>query len=241
MIKVNSLHLSHDTGRKEKTEIFKDISFQLKKGESLAIIGPSGCGKTSLLYTISGLIRPTYGTVSINGNKVLKPGGNQALILQNIGLLPWKTVWNNTVLNLDIDEKNRDRIKGILSSLGLEGLARRYPTQLSEGQKKRVGLARALARNPSILLMDEPLASLDALTKENIQNLTLKLWKEEELTMILVTHDIDEAAFLGQRIMVLSERPARVKAMVENPEMGNISYRKNEEFYQQVQKLRELL
>lgn len=241
MIEVDSLHLSHYRGRKEKTEIFKDISFQLKQGESLAIIGPSGCGKTSLLYTICGLIQPIRGKVLINGNRVVKPGGDWALILQNIGLLPWKTVWDNTVFNLDLNNGSEERIKGILSSLGLGALTDRYPAQLSEGQKKRVGLARALAQNPSILLMDEPLASLDALTKEKIQNLTLKLWKEKELTVILVTHDIDEAVFLGQRIMVLSSRPARVKSMVKNPEMGDESYREREEFYRQVRKLRELL
>lgn len=240
MIEVDSLSLSFKRGRKKRTEIFKNISFQVDEGESLAIIGPSGCGKTSLLYTISGLIQPTDGRVSIKKKEVIEPGGDWALILQNIGLLPWKTVWNNTVFNLDLNDGNRERIKGILSSLGLRELTNRYPTQLSEGQKKRVGLARALARNPSILLMDEPLASLDALTKEKIQNLTLKLWKEEKLTMILVTHDIEEAVFLGQRIMVLSTKPATVKQIVENPQTGDIDYREQEVFYNQVRKLREL-
>lgn len=242
MIKIDSLHLSHRKGRKGKVEIFKNISFQLEKGESLAIIGPSGCGKTSLLYTISGLIEPTEGEIEINGEKVKKPGGDWFLLLQTIGLLPWKTVWDNVTLNLNLNgQADRRRIEKILASLGLKELKGRYPSQLSEGQKKRVGFARALARDPSILLMDEPLASLDALSKEELQNLTLRLWKEKELTLILVTHDIEEAVFLGQRIMVLTERPAKIKQMVANPEMGTINYREEEGFYSRIRTLRELL
>lgn len=242
MIKIDSLHLSHPKGRKGKIEIFKNISFQLKKGESLAVIGPSGCGKTSLLYTISGLIEPTKGEIEINGKKVIKPGGDWFLLLQTIGLLPWKTVWDNVTLNLNLNgQGDQRRIDKILGSLGIEGLKDRYPSQLSEGQKKRVGFARALARDPSILLMDEPLASLDALSKEELQNLTLRLWKEKELTLILITHDIEEAVFLGQRIMILTERPARIKQIVENPEMGAVSYREKEGFYNQIRTLRELL
>lgn len=242
MIKIDSLHLSHRKGRKGKVEIFKNISFQLEKGESLAIIGPSGCGKTSLLYTISGLIEPTEGEIEINGEKVKKPGDDWFLLLQTIGLLPWKTVWDNVTLNLNLNgQADRRRIEKILASLGLKELKGRYPSQLSEGQKKRVGFARALARDPSILLMDEPLASLDALSKEELQNLTLRLWKEKELTLILVTHDIEEAVFLGQRIMVLTERPAKIKQMVANPEMGTINYREEEGFYSRIRTLRELL
>lgn len=242
MIEVKSLHLEYNGERGRKTVAIEDLSFQVSEGESLAVIGPSGCGKTSLLYTLCGLLKPTTGIVRVRDKEVGGPRQDVALILQTIGLLPWKTVWKNIVLGLNLNGKHdRVRIRGILAELGIKGLANRYPVQLSEGQRKRVGIARALARDPAILLMDEPLASVDAITKEKIQNSILKLWKERRLTMVLVTHDIEEATFLGERIIVLSDRPAYVKTIVENLGMGDVEYRNSEDFYLKVRELRSYL
>jgi len=242
IIEVESLHLEYEGKRRERVAVIEDLSFGVREGESLALIGPSGCGKTSLLYILCGLVQPTSGRAKVRGKEVKGPRRDVALILQNIGLLPWKTVWKNVVLGLKLDgDGDREGIRRILAELGLEGLEGRYPSQLSGGQLRRVGLARALARAPAILLMDEPLASLDALTKERLQDQVLQLWRERELAMVLVTHDIEEATFLGERILVLTDRPARIKAEIENPEMGEIEYRRSEGFYEKVRQLRDLL
>lgn len=242
MIEVKSLNLEYDSGQGGKTVAIENISFQIRKEESLAIIGPSGCGKTSLLYVLAGLIEPTAGKVKVKDEEVKKPCKDVALILQTIGLLPWKTIWRNITLGLNLSERSiRTRIKKILKELGIENLVDRYPAQLSEGQRKRAGIARALARTPKILLMDEPLSSLDAITKEKIQNTILKLWKEQSLTMILITHDVAEAVFLGERILVLSDRPAYIKAKVSNPGMGEVKYRNSEDFHLKARELRSYL
>jgi NitT/TauT family transport system ATP-binding protein len=247
MIEVESLHLEYELARGRRVEAIANLSLEVGRGESLAIIGPSGCGKTSLLYILAGLLRPTSGRVQIAGEEVRGPRRDVALVLQDIGLLPWKSVWRNAILGLELnggaDEAQLARVETILEELGLAELKDRYPAQLSGGQKKRVGIARALAVEPQLLLMDEPLVSLDALTKEGIQNSILRLWQErkEQLTLILVTHDIEEATFLGERIVVLSPRPARIKAEIANPGMGSVDYRTSPQFYTQVRRLRELL
>lgn len=246
MIEVKSLHLEYELTRRRRVEAIAGLSLKVERGESLAIIGPSGCGKTSLLYVLAGLLKPTAGRVRIGGKEVHGPRRDVALVLQDIGLLPWKSVWRNAILGLELnggaDEAQLARVEAILEELGLGELKDRYPAQLSGGQKKRVGIARALAVEPQLLLMDEPLVSLDALTKEEIQNSILKLWEErkERLTSVLVTHDIEEAVFLGERIVVLSARPATIKAEIANPS-GSIDYRTSSEFYAQVRRLRELL
>jgi len=247
MIEVKSLHLEYELTRRRRVEAIAGLSLKVERGESLAIIGPSGCGKTSLLYVLAGLLKPTAGRVRIAGKEVRGPRRDVALVLQDIGLLPWKSVWRNAILGLELNGGGNDRaqlarVEAILEELGLSELRDRYPAQLSGGQKKRVGIARALAVEPQLLLMDEPLVSLDALTKEEIQNSILKLWEErkERLTSVLVTHDIEEAVFLGERIVVLSARPATIKAEIANPS-GSIDYRTSSEFYAQVRRLRELL
>jgi NitT/TauT family transport system ATP-binding protein len=246
MIEVKSLHLEYELARRRRVEAIAGLSLKVERGESLAIIGPSGCGKTSLLYVLAGLLKPTAGRVRIAGKEVRGPRRDVALVLQDIGLLPWKSVWRNAILGLELnggaDEAQLSKVEAILEELGLVELRDRYPAQLSGGQKKRVGIARALAVEPQLLLMDEPLVSLDALTKEEIQNSILKLWEErkERLTSVLVTHDIEEAVFLGERIVVLSARPATIKAEIANPS-GSIDYRTSSEFYAQVRRLRELL
>ena len=371
MIHIEKLTVEYRDGR-QVIPVIDNLCLDVAAGESIAILGPSGCGKTSLLYAICGLVQPKSGRVIVDGQPVERPRRDVALILQDLGLLPWKTVWKNASLSLELgrplatstpslpptDEglarewhrrkkslfwgyfwlittgawaagqrfyldrpfsaavylvtlglwaiaggfywseiqkilefnPNADwntrlwgggwpqivlflavlglsaellsrliydlltmprqireanlliaqqvqSVKPILDELGLDSrFYDRYPHQLSGGERQRVALARALATHPKVLLMDEPLAALDAFNRERIQDLLFQLWKERGFTQIIVTHDVQEAVFLGSRIVVLTERPARVKAILENPCVG--TSRTSEAFYQKVLELR---
>ncbi len=241
MIEVNNVTIVYGDGA-HAVRAVDDITFKLAQGRSLALIGPSGCGKTSILFALAGLLHPCSGAITIGGRQVTGPRRDVALILQNAGLLPWKTVWQNAnlslLLNGDYPERNALQV---LTHLGLENVKSRFPAELSEGMKRRVGIARALSTAPSVLLMDEPLASLDTLTREKIQDLFLTLWYENAFSLVLVTHNIEEAAFLGQEIVVLSERPAQIKTIVENPNMGALDYRGSAAFQAIMARLREAL
>ncbi len=224
------------------TRAVDGVSLEIAEGESLALIGPSGCGKTSLLFAIAGLHRATEGEIRIGDEPIRGTRREIALILQDAGLLPWKTVWQNANLSLKLRrEFPAKSAADVLQELGLSEVRDRYPAELSEGMKRRVGVARALSTAPNVMLMDEPLASLDTLTKERIQDLFLRLWNRHRFSLILVTHDIEEAAFLGQRIVVLTERPARIKAMVSNDAVGGLDYRESDAFRETVRRLREAL
>ncbi|MFN4218614.1 MAG: ABC transporter ATP-binding protein [Candidatus Bipolaricaulia bacterium] len=371
MIHIDKLSLEYRDGH-QAVPVIDNLCLDVAAGESITILGPSGCGKTSLLYAICGLVQPTRGKVIVDGHPVERPRRDVALILQDLGLLPWKTVWKNASLSLElggpvatptpsltsqdkalVQEWHRrkkslfwgyfwlvltgawaagqrfylDRpfsaavylvtlglwalaggfywseiqkivqlnpdanlstrlwgggwpqillfvavlglsaellsrliydlftlprqireanlliaqqvqsVKPILDELGLDSkFYDRYPHQLSGGERQRVALARALATHPKVLLMDEPLAALDAFNRERIQDLLFQLWKERGFTQIIVTHDVQEAVFLGARIVVLTERPARVKAILENPCVG--TSRTSEAFYAKVLELR---
>lgn len=239
MIEVEDLHLVYPQARGADNPVLEGISLRVERGESLAVLGPSGCGKSSFLYVLAGLVNPTSGRVEIDGRPVERPRPEIALILQETGLLPWKTVWQNATLGLKLEGvADVKRIKRALRDLGLEGLEGRYPAQLSGGEKKRVSLARALAQNATVLLMDEPLAALDTLTKEHTQNLILRLWHKHGFTLVLVTHDVEEAVFLGQRIVIFSERPARIVETIPNPDMGEESFRQSRTFFERVREVR---
>lgn len=371
MIRIDGLSLEYRDGRRA-VPVVENLSLDIAAGESIAILGPSGCGKTSLLYAICGLIQPSAGQIVIDGQPVERPRRDVALILQDLGLLPWKTVWKNASLSLELGgplalptptltthdkalvrewhrrkkslfwayfwllvtgvwaagqrfyldrpfsaavylvtlglwalaggfywseiqkilaaNPNADwgtrlwgggwpqvvlflivlglsaellsrllydlftmprqireanlliaqqvqSVKPILDELGLDDkFYDRYPHQLSGGERQRVALARALATHPTVLLMDEPLAALDAFNRERIQDLLFQLWKERGFTQIIVTHDVQEAVFLGSRIVVLTERPARIKTILENPCVG--TSRTSEAFYAKVLELR---
>lgn len=371
MIKIDGLCLEYRDGR-QTVPVIENLSLEIREGESVAILGPSGCGKTSLLYAICGLVKPTSGTIFVDGQAVERPRRDVALIFQDLGLLPWKTVWKNASLSLEltgsqasfpvfpstddaafhqewrrrkkslfwayfwllvtgawaagqrfyldrpfsaavylvtlgldlitggfywsevrkiidlspdapwstwlwgggwpqvflffvvllltaelvsrliydlftmprqISEANVliaqqiQSVKPLLDELGLDStLYDRYPHQLSGGERQRVALARALATHPKVLLMDEPLAALDAFNRERIQDLLIQLWRERGFTQIIVTHDAQEAVFLGSRIVVLTERPARIKAIIENPCVG--TSRTSTAFYEKVLELR---
>ncbi len=241
MIDAKGLTVDHGRGR-QAVRAVESIDFHVEKGRSLAFIGPSGCGKTSILFAIAGLLFPSAGTIHVGGEPVTGPRRDVALILQNAGLLPWKTVWQNANLSLVLAGEYPGRhAAAVLEKLGLGNVKNRFPSELSEGMKRRVGIARALSTAPAVLMMDEPLASLDTLTRERIQDLFLTLWQEHHFSLVLVTHDIEEAAFLGQRIIVLTERPARIKATVDNEEMGALEFRQSDGFRRTTSHLREVL
>ncbi len=242
MIDVRSLTIDYGEGKKDVVRAVTGVSFSLRKGHSLALIGPSGCGKTTILFAIAGLLFPTAGTITIDGAAVTGPRRDVALILQNAGLLPWKTVWQNANLSLLLAGGYPKQNAGaVLDELGLSKVKSRFPAELSEGMKRRVGIARALSTAPTVMLMDEPLASLDTLTRERIQDLFLTLWHDHKFSLILVTHNIEEAAFLGEEIIVLTEQPARIKERIENSGMGSLDYRESMEFARTVRAVREAL
>jgi len=230
------------------TEALREVSFDMSQGRSCSIIGPSGCGKTTLLFILSGILKPSKGKAMIEGKEVVSPSKEVALILQDYGLFPWKTVYENVALGLEIrshsvkssiSKKERKRIVlSLLQDLGLKGFENHYPKQLSGGMQQRIGFARALALNPKILLMDEPLSSLDALTRETLQNFLLALWKNNRMTMLLVTHNIEEAVFLGEKIIVLSSRPGSVVKIIENHKVGDDNYRNTEDFLEKCRAVR---
>ncbi|MGD9841122.1 MAG: ABC transporter ATP-binding protein [Candidatus Bipolaricaulis sp.] len=239
MIEVEGLTLIYGRGGAAVPAV-AGLSMAVDSYELVSVVGPSGCGKTTLLFALDGLLHPTAGRIRIHGEEVRGVRRDVALILQDAGLLPWKTVRANAELALRIQGR-KESAGRVLAELGLAGFERRFPSELSEGMKRRVGIARALALQPRVMLMDEPTANLDSLTREHIQNLILGLWWEMGFTGVLVTHDMEEAVFLGKRILVLSPRPARVVEVIENPGMGEPGYRGTPEFTAQVAHLRQAL
>lgn len=227
------------------TQALAGVNLHIGPGESWAFIGPSGCGKSSLLFLLAGLRQPTAGKVLVAGAALKAPRPQTALILQDYGLFPWKTVWENAALGLKIrGMAARERaavITPVLESLGLLEHRHHYPAQLSGGQRQRVAVARALALNPDLLLMDEPFSSLDALTRESLQETIVDIRKQGRLTLVTVTHSIEEAVFLGRKIAVFSSRPAKILAIIDNPQAGDKSYRELPDFYRKCMEVRHLL
>jgi NitT/TauT family transport system ATP-binding protein len=197
---------------------FRNVELNVKSNEVLCIVGPSGCGKTTLLRCIGGLLAPSAGQVLIDGQTVSSPRPGVAIVFQHFGLLPWKTVVDNVAFGLKIAGISRqqlaERVEHYIRLVGLAGFEDHYPYQLSGGMQQRVGLARALATHPEILLMDEPFASVDAQTRELLQEELLRLHERERKTMVFITHSIDEALVLGDRVAVMATRPGRVKEVL---------------------------
>jgi NitT/TauT family transport system ATP-binding protein len=202
---------------------FRQLSLAVKRDEILCIVGPSGCGKTTLLRCIAGLTDLSTGKLLVHGEPVAGPPDGVAMVFQHFGLLPWKTVYENAAFGLAMAHtpatEIKRRVEHYLDLVGLAGFEKHYPYQLSGGMQQRVGLVRALAMNPSVLLMDEPFAALDAQTREILQEELLQLMErpEERKTMVFITHSIDEALLLGDRVAVMSARPGRIKEMLDVP------------------------
>jgi len=205
----------------EATTALKSISLEVRQGEFLAILGPSGCGKSTLLQIVAGLIDGTAGEVALNGKAVTAPPPEMVYLFQQYSksLLPWRTVEQNVALVFESKGmKKRDiseRCGEYLDMVGLASFRKHYPWQLSGGMQQRVAIARALAAQPRVLLLDEPFSAVDALTRIELQSLVLDLWARQSLTILLITHDVDEAVFMADRIAVLSSRPSTVETVVD--------------------------
>lgn len=224
--------------------LFEDLSLSICRGETWAVLGPSGCGKTTMLYLLAGLRQPSAGQISIEGETLTRPRPRSGLILQDYGLLPWSTVRENAELGLrvrkfygedgkhaPIDFQPGNNVTYWLARLGLTDVADKFPSQISGGQRQRAAIARTLALEPDLLLMDEPFSSLDAVTRADLQNLTLNLCAEQKLTLVIVTHAIEEAVGMGKKILRLGEAPNRSGQVFENPDAGQSGYRGTQAYH----------
>ena len=206
----------HSRGR--DVEALRQISVTVESGEFVSIVGPSGCGKTTLLRIVAGVVQPESGRVLLDGHPVTKPGRERAMVFQQDSLLPWRTVMDNVTLGLQIAGRSKEeRIEigqSFIDLVGLTGFENSFPHELSGGMRQRANLSRALAVDPDILLMDEPFASLDAQTRELMQSELLKIWERSNKTVLFITHQIDEAIYLSDRVVVMSGRPGTVREVV---------------------------
>ncbi len=205
----------------EHVAAIEDVSLEIPPGEFVAILGPSGCGKTTLLNIVAGFLPPTRGEILLNGRRIQGPGPDRGVVFQSFALFPWKTVLDNVAFGLKmrgVPRAERERIaREYIALVGLEGFEHRYPHELSGGMQQRVGVARVLANHPDLMLMDEPFASVDAQTRMTLQEELARIWEARRPTVLFVTHDVEEAVFLANRVVVLTPRPARVRATVDVP------------------------
>jgi NitT/TauT family transport system ATP-binding protein len=204
---------------KETFVALENIQLTVQDGEFVTILGPSGCGKTTLLRVIAGLETYTSGTLTLSGDAIMGPGPKRGMVFQEYSLFPWKTVLGNVMFGLRMQGAPREDAKKkaneYLDLVGLSDFKNSYPFELSGGMKQRVAIARALANEPEVILMDEPFGALDAQTRNNLQNELLRIWQEEKRTIIFVTHSVDEAVFLSDRIVILSKHPGTIKKEIK--------------------------
>jgi NitT/TauT family transport system ATP-binding protein len=206
-------------GQKSNLTAIQDITIDLAAGEFLVLVGPSGCGKSTLLDLLGGLSTPSAGRILLDGKPITGPGLDRGIVFQQYALLPWRTARKNIEFGLEAKglsaAERHDRSEHYLELVGLQAFGDRYPHELSGGMKQRVAIARSLAFDPEVLLMDEPFAALDAQTRESLQDELLRIWEATGKTILFITHGIDEAIYLGQRVAVLTSRPGRIKKIVE--------------------------
>jgi len=242
---------------KSAEPIFDNFTWIVHPGERWAVIGPSGCGKSTLLYLLAGLVKPVEGKVRIGGQVLDRPRPATGLILQDYGLLPWATVYENVTIGLRLrnfygpDGKHapRENVIGTyeheahewIDRLGLSAVATHYPGQISGGQRQRTAIARTLTLHPDLLLMDEPFASLDAPAREGLQKLILQIQVDRALTLVIVTHSIEEAALMGQNILVMAKPPNEVPRIIDNPQAGKIESLNTPSYFEMCDHLRGLI
>ena len=199
----------------EVTHALTSVTTSMQSGEFISMVGPSGCGKSTMLRLVAGLIKPTTGKLTVNGEEIGEPGPDRGMMFQKATLFPWLTVYDNIAFSLRMQGKlkgNEEKVENMIKVIGLEGFRNDYPGQLSGGMAQRVALVRSLINEPPILLLDEPLGALDAFTRMNMQDEILKIWQEKQQLAIMVTHDVDEAIYMGTRVLVMDAHPGRVIA-----------------------------
>lgn len=220
-IRIDNLVFSYSTDQENRLNILDDLSLSVHDREFLAIVGASGCGKSTLLNIIAGLLPPSAGQVFFGNQPIQRPGPDRRMVFQDDAVFPWYTVYQNVEYGLKIAKvKNpiRDQqVKHVLDLVGLTGCEDMFPRQLSGGMRKRVDVARAIVTRPEVLLMDEPFGALDVLTKQHLQERFLQIWNENRMTVIFVTHDLEEALYLSDRVVVMSSHPGRISRIVDVP------------------------
>ena len=218
-VQIEEVSLAFETRRAGRVVALEQLSLAVPEKQFAVIVGPSGCGKSSLLDLIAGLKETTAGKCRVDGNVVTRPGADRGMVFQSYSLFPWLTVRKNVEFGLSLNKvphkERTDRANHYIGSVGLSGFEDAYPSQLSGGMKQRVAIARALANDPEVLLMDEPFGALDSQTRSLMQELLLGIWEKEQKTVLFVTHDIDEALFLGDVVYVMSARPGRIIDTIE--------------------------
>ncbi len=200
---------------KELLRVLHDVTLTVEPGGFVALLGPSGCGKSTLLRLVAGLDSPRRGRLLVDGEEITGPDPSRVVMFQDPTLFPWRTVWDNAALGLEAQgllKRHRDRVDAVLSLVGLGAFARAYPHQLSGGMAQRASLARALVNDPRLLILDEPLGKLDSLTRLAMQGELTRLWQRRGFTVLMVTHDVEEALLMAQRVIVFSDRPATIRA-----------------------------
>lgn len=206
-------------GNKGKTVALNGVSLDIKENEFICVVGPSGCGKSTLLNIIAGLLEPTSGAVYLDGKKIEGTGVERGVVFQGYALFPWRTVLRNVMFGLEMKRMPKDQAEKIakkyIKAVGLEGFEHAYPKELSGGMRQRVAIARAYAADPEVLLLDEPFGALDAQTRVQLQSELLNTWEHEKKTCFFITHDVDEAIILAQRVIIMSARPGRIKKIVD--------------------------
>jgi len=226
--------------RGQRFQALRDVSIQVAAGQFISIVGASGCGKTTLLRIVDGLTTPTRGQVWVDGQAVARPGPDRGFVFQQDALFPWRTVLDNVIFGLEVQGKPkreaRERADVLVRLVGLSGFEQHFPHELSGGMRQRANLARALTIDPDVLLMDEPFASLDAQTREIMQSELLRIWRSNRKTVLFVTHQIDEAVYLSDRVVVMTSRPGQVKAVldVDLPRPRDLSVKRTPRFLELV-------
>ncbi|HEY7558270.1 MAG TPA: ABC transporter ATP-binding protein [Candidatus Binatia bacterium] len=218
-IQAKNISLTFKSKSRDPVTALSNFDLAVGKGEFVSIVGPSGCGKSTFLNILLGLIKPDTGDMQLNGTPITGPSQERAMVFQEFGLLPWRTVAANVELGLELKgvpaAQRAECAGGLIQLVGLTGFERHYPHELSGGMKQRVGLARALATEPEVLLMDEPFAALDAQTRDLMQAELLQIWERTQKTVLFVTHSIEEAAYLSDRVIVMTARPGRTKSILK--------------------------